>query len=156
MKSKVIITAKIFNPKVHATQTGAKLYSFSMGISEQNKKTEQWENIYLPVTIFDKENRHEWILGKDKYEITIEGQLSIKPGYTKRDGTEVSSHIAVFGFEAYVGKKPERSPHPQAPEPHSIANGMNDPSPRQIEAHTRMEQKITDPLFDLQSDEIPF
>ncbi len=107
MKSKLTLTAKIFNPSVHTTQAGAKLYSFSMGISQQDKKTEQWLNMYLPVTIFDKEDRHSWILKSDKKEITIEGQLTIKSGYTKRDGTAVAPQIGVFGFEAYTGKKPQ-------------------------------------------------
>lgn len=111
MKSKLTITAKIFNPSVHSTKDNAKLYSFSMGLSQQNKQTEKWENIYLPVTIYDKENQHEWILQADKKEITIEGQLTIKSGYTKRDGTVVAPHIGVFGFEAYIGKKQGRSSH---------------------------------------------
>ncbi len=146
MKSKLILTAKIFNPSVHTTQAGAKLYSFSMGISQQDKKTEQWLNMYLPVTIFDKEDRHSWILKSDKKEITIEGQLTIKSGYTKRDGTEVASQIGVFGFEAYTGKKPQRdqAQHPaqqptQAPStpqqtqshPQSVSSqqGVSQPQP---------------------------
>jgi len=111
MKSKLTLTAKIFNPGVHTTQAGAKLYSFSMGISQVNKQTEKWENVYLPVTIFSKEGDLDWILQSDKKEITIEGQLSVKSGYTKRDGTEVAPHIAVFGFEAYIGKKPQQKSH---------------------------------------------
>ncbi len=158
MKSKLTITAKIFNPSVHNSRDGAKLYSFSMGISQQNKQTEKWENIYLPVTIYDKENLHGWILQADKKEITIEGQLTVKSGYTKRDGTEVATHIGVFGFEAYIGKKPSKPKHEdpaQAPKqaqnvPTHQGNAHSQPQPRQ--QHNQRPQR--DPVAEMMSAEL--
>ncbi len=104
-KSKVRLTGKLYNPSKFTTQTGADLYSFSMQISQQDKRTQEWLNVFLPVTIFDKENRHGWIMNADKQEITCEGQLSVKAGFAKRDGTQVAAHVSVFGFDAILRDK---------------------------------------------------
>ncbi len=169
MKSKLTLTAKIFNPSVHTTQAGAKLYSFSMGISQVNKQTEKWENIYLPITIFSKEGDLDWILQSDKKEITIEGQISVKSGYTKRDGTEVAPHIAVFGFEAYIGKKPQQKSHENTtPAPKQVQDTQS--HPQSVSTQQRPSQSVPaqqkpetyeayrDPVADITmpSEEVPF
>ncbi len=123
MNSKVRATGKLYNPTVHATQSGASLYSFSMQVSNQDKKTQEWHSVFLPVTLFDQNGLYGWLMDADKKEITFEGSLTVKKGFTRRDGTEVADHIGLFGFDASLGEKlTKTAPQqpiqaPKAPEP---------------------------------------
>ncbi len=138
MENSITLSGKMFNPQSFTTKDNIHIYSFSLGFSKINKKTEAWTNMYIPISLYDKENKYEKVMQMDKMEVTVQGVLDIKTGYTKADGTEVPAQLSIFAFEASSGKK--MKPQEATQGHNTSAAGMNAPSDVQRQAYQKQEQ----------------
>ena len=126
-------------------------YSFSFPMTGEATGEDQT----APVIWVSGVSFNQPMLNKRNY--LLRGKLQVKPKYKDYPvGFQLIVDEAILlGTGQYVVRTKRDV---QKPEPHSTSNGMNDPSPRQIEAHKRIEQEHgnRDPLFQPQSDQIPF
>ncbi len=147
----------VFNLKEKRTAKGW-IYSFSIPVSKQNGEEELRE--WMRGAIFSKEQ----VPGlRDRGDVHFTAELSVNPAYNDRPQS-----IGFFGFEIepIFGKafRISNKKHKDDPDSHSVSAGMNDPSPRQVQAYQQQTrppeptphyQQPAAPLPEMDS-EIPF
>ncbi len=150
MKQHIEFVTKIVNLKEQQTAKGF-LYRFSVPITEMDGEEQLTE--WLQCAIFLKE-RDPRITGHTG-QFHFSGELKVKKAWGS-----YPQGLNLFGFEIkpVLGNVYRLSKPKSQPEPHSTSNGMNDPSPRQVAAHEKIqqEQEQRDLLFEPMSTEVPF
>jgi len=141
----------VFNLREKPTAKGW-IYSFSIPISKMEGETELKE--WMSGAIFSKEQ----VSGlKDRCDVHFTANITVNAAYNDRPQS-----IGFFGFEIepIFGKvyKVSKPKHHDTAESHSVAAGMNDPSPRQVSAHQNQHptQAQSFPDIDPATDKIPF
>ncbi len=149
MQNYIEITAFVLNVREfqHAKGIG---YGFSFAMKGDAVDGETTPTVWISAVSFS-------IPIMEKRNYLLRGKLKVQPPYKERPASLqlIVDEAILLGTGQYVVRTKRDV---QKPEPHSTSNGMNDPSPRQIEAHKRIEQEHgnRDPLFQPQSDQIPF